>query len=570
MCYKQHLLLVFCLVALTHGRKVNQNFPLLEFHEIHDVKLIIDYKSVELSITRNVYNELEELMQDLTKFDCEFDICKAEKRFLIDEILQKNSTLINISKLQVKNLNRKKREWAPWGNFLKWSGGVMNSDDRSDLHRYLVNLYENITILGQKVTKLESKTNQPAQLKAEVNNEEVNKLKRDVRQLKENMRIQNFKEQFTKISVIADAVLSSYINGNIDGLLIDEELLNNLDSVRNSLRNDRQFTCENSLDCIRNAKAKIVFKNENFHIVLELPIATTRTMKLYKVESIPAAYSNYVLILKPQHKYFLFDEKNEELLTTNENFMTSCISNDSDDMYCKADDIIKNANKMDCLFTAQRDNIIDIEVCGNKMELLELESFAVIKMDKGTFWIFSESSNTINTSCHGDNMQSRNLTGVEIIKLPYGCHADINNMKLISYSTDVEKQTESFYANISIESFKQIIKNMESTVDLSEDIPYDLQTAHPSGLKEKTYKRDDSWQAKNQYQESEIKILQAEHNKALIIALIIAVAALLFIVFRKHRSIFIMTNSDKDLKDINYDEQSINSEIDVKLKADIK
>lgn len=523
-----------------------------------------------MSITRNIYNDFEELMQDLTKFDCEFDICKAEKRFLIDDILQKNSTLNNISNLQMKNLNRKKREWAPWGNFLKWSGGVMNADDRSDLHRYLVKLYENITLIGQQITKLEAKINQPVKLKTEANNEEVNKLKKDVRQLKENLRIQNFKEEFGKISVIADAVLSSYLNGNIDGLLIDEELLNNLDSVRNSLRNDRQFTCENSLDCIKNIKAKVVYKNENFHIVMELPIATTRTMKLLKAESIPAAYSNFVLVLQPKQKYFLLDEENEELMTVNENFVTNCILNDSDSMFCKSNDIITNVNKKDCLFTALRDNIIDINVCGNKMDFMELESNAVIKMDKGTFWIFSETSSIINTSCHGDDMQSRNLTGVEIVKLPYGCHADINNMKLISYSTDDEKQTDSFYANISIESFKEIIKNMEPTVDLSENIPYDLQTAHPSGLKEKLYKRDESWQEKNQWQESEIKILQAEHNKALIIALIITVAALLFIVFRKHRSIFILTNSGKDLKDIKYDEQSINSELDMNLKADIK
>ncbi|XP_070492677.1 uncharacterized protein [Chironomus tepperi] len=568
MCYKQHLLLVFCLIALTHGRKVNQNFPLLEFHEIHDVKLIIDYKSVELLVTKNVYNDLEELMQDLNKFDCEFDICKAEKRFLTDDILQKNSTLNNIANLDAKNLNRKKREWPAWGNFLKWSGGVMNSDDRSDLHRYLINLYENITLIGQQVTNLESKINQPAKLKAE-ESDEVNKLKKDVRQLKENLRIQNLKEQFAEISVIVDAVLSSYINGHVDGLLIDEELLNNLDSVRNSLRNDRQFTCKNSLDCIRNAKAKIVYKNDNFHIVLELPIATFRTMKLYKVESIPAAYSNFVLILNPQQKYFLLDEENDELLTINDNFVANCISNDSNEMFCKAEDVITNVNKMDCLYAAQRDNVIDIEVCANKMELLELESYAVIKMDKGTFWIFSESSSTINTSCHGDNMQSRNITGAEIIKLPYGCHADINSMKLISYSTVDEKQTESFYANISIESFKQIIKNMESTIDLSENIPFDLQTAHPSGLKEKSYTRDESWQAKNQWKESEINVLQAEYNKALIIALVITIAALMFIVFRK-RSIFIVTNPGKDLKDIKYDEQSMNSELDINLKADIK
>lgn len=534
-------MLFFCLNIAVYGRKLNQNFPLLEFGEINKAKLIFDYKTVELNVTENIDDTFENLMQDLGKFECESDICNAEKRILIDDILRKNATLKNVARLDAdEKLTRKKREWAPLGSFLKWSGGVMNDDDRQNLHNYLMKLYENQSKVSDQIANLEKKVDQNAKHKSDA---DVRSLRNDLKQLKERIFIQSYRDKFERASVLTEAILSSHINGHVHGALIDDQLLNNFENVKALGSKDFQLICGSALDCIRSANIKIKYRDGSYVISMLLPVTLTKTFKLITITSIPAVFSNFVLIFLPKTKYLLLD--NEELLVVNENFLNHCIENDSDLMFCQAQDVISNVNNFDCLFKAFYDKSVDFKACGNSMELFELESRGVIKLDKGKYWIYSNSPSIVEIKCIDSKVQSKNVTGTEVILLENGCQAKFMNMTLTSFKNEAASFDNSFQANISLESFKEIIERMDAS-ELSEIVPLDLLTAPLSGLKEQqTYTRENSWQAKNQWQENEIKILHAEHNKAIIIALAITIAALIFVVLRKHKSIFILTSEDK-------------------------
>lgn len=536
---REHLLvaLIACIFAQTLGKTAIRNFPLLEFREISEVKFIYTHEN-EYVTTYRLQSVLDYLIEDVGETSFATNEFVREKAELMQQLRTLNYTynsFFNASPSKAQN-TRQKRSWDGLGNALKWAGGVMNSEDRYEMRRYLHQVFENQTKINEKLNNIMTQLNNPAELKAENGDGKLIELQDFVR-LNESLAMQKLKERYVLLAAKISAIVSSYVDERLDSELIKDVTVQLFTKLP-------QYACESPLECLKTAEPRFVFNKGEIKLSLRLPVAEERVFKLYDTASIPAAFSEFIVFLKPEHKYYAYDEKNEDLLALKDSYKQFCSGSESSTLFCKSDAIISIANNHECLLTAVRDKIIDTEICSEDMQLNQLDDLAVIKFDKRRFWIYSELPNKVFVTClHNEKEDVQNISGNVIVDLGYDCRGVINHLKLATYALNEDKSfANKFSANISRESFREIINTVAVSSVLKSDVILDLDTMKAEGLKEKAYASEESWQAKNQWQENEIKVLHAEHNKFIIIALVVAVAALVFVVFRRHRSIFILAS----------------------------
>jgi hypothetical protein len=500
------------------------------------VKLIYKHENVDVR-TYKLQPVLDYLTKEIKETSFENDEFVPERDALVRELRKLNYTYGNFLKSPKKN-SRHKRSWDAFGNALKWAGGVMNSDDRNEMRRYLHQVYENQTKINEKMDSVMTQLNKPGQLKAELSDDRLSELQKDLKRLKESLLMQEFKERYGLFSTQINAIMTSYINGRLDTALIDESLVQMLVLSLNS----SHYACSTPMECIKSSEVKFEFNNGEIKMSLKVPVTEKRSFKLYEVASLPAAFADYIIFFKAQHNHYAYDQENEELIAFSSDFMQSCLS-ESSTLYCKTEDIISSVNTHDCLLTAIRDKIVDTELCAADMELHQLEDLAVVKFDKRRFWIHSELPNQIHVSCMHTEEDVKNITGNIIVDLSFECRGVFNNLKLVTYALNEDQHfTNEFSANISKESFRDVINTMAASSTLSGALIYDLDSMKVAGLREKEFASEESLQAKNQWQENEIRVLHAEHGKFIIVALVVAGGALLFMVLRRHKSIFIYTS----------------------------
>lgn len=522
-----------------------------------------------------IQNGLDDLISDLetAEFTSEFVEMKELLLQSSNGLKFAYENFIESTVPEKRQKTRQKRSWDAFGNALKWAGGVMNSDDRHEMYKYLTTIYDNQTKINKKMDSIMTQLNMPSELKAEKNDEKFDELQRDVKRSTESSAMQKVKKRFDLLATHVNAVLSTYINRKLDGALVSENLIR---KFAQRMNDTSQYACESPVECLRNSEVKIErSSNKDITMTLKLPVADNNSLQLYQITAIPAAYNDHLLILKPPHKYYAFDESNEELIAFSENYKQTCIYGDSSSMFCKTENLIANVNTHDCLLTAIRDKIVDTEICSHEMELMELDDFAVVKFDEKRYWIYSEFETSVVVKCRHESEQVKNITGIEVIDLPFGCRGTVNNLKLISYAAIENEQSfiDKFTANISKESFREVINTMAATTPLKNQFIYDFDSMNAAGLKEKV--EDESWHAKNQWQENELKVLHAEHNKFIIIALVLVVAVLLFIVFRRRKSIFIFasrkeTEEDAEEAPPKYNDDPHGSDTSLNIKASYK
>lgn len=328
-----------------------------------------------------------------------------------------------------------------------------------------------------------------------------------------------------------DGIWRTYFNKKIDGIFVNSE---SLDKVKEMPR----LACEKIIDCIMNADADVEMENSKFIIVLKILTVTDKHLKLYEITSIPSDLDSHIIVLKLPTKYFGYDEENKKIIAVNANNLNLCRkTSDSSIMYCRAQDIIQNVNTDECLEKAFRDKEIDLEICGENMELWRSDVFGVVELGNGDFWVHTKSRKDMTLFCNKKDRDVRTFKHSQIFHLAFGCHAVFraDGIDLTSYAVNDESdRLKSISANISKSNFIDVVETMIVSNYMKNGFLVNIENFKPKGLtlqpvevkEEKFFSQSQSINAE------ELKIIRAQHHEALIIVAVLAVSLMLFIALK--------------------------------------
>ena len=238
--------------------------------------------------------------------------------------------------------------------------------------------------------------------------------------------INNLKEKFKVIYRVMQ-------NKRMDNELIDISTFEDkLQDIKSKLKGtDKQLPFTIPVEYFNKLEVRHRFHETVLVFEMNIPIVDKSKRTLFKLLNVPIRVGNKLVVLDTQ-ELFLANDSKESIVTFKS--LDHCFKEGQDEnptFLCELQSPIFQINSVDnCLAKSFRQGNIDLKIC--LIRVVEFQQLTFIKFGDGTFFYYSNRSDTLEINCNGNVENVTLIKYIGLLTMESGCSANISkNVKLM-------------------------------------------------------------------------------------------------------------------------------------------